>query len=236
MQKLLIIISLLLYWVGCGSVSKSHKTLSSSTQDRQLQTQSKDSSQIKADYTIDHVDISEISSLFVEGVALDVSLSQWGDFIYMATGSEGLSVIDVSNPYEPIVVGNYDALEYVNHVEVIEDIAYVTYVAKTWDDYKSISAFNVADPYKVKYLGYFEGYKSNDHKLYSKNGLVYYIDDKGFKVLREKDYTVIGSYDLFDSAYAFVMKDNLAYIANGRNGLTILKVGEKSFDSTLTNP
>ncbi len=235
MQKLLIMISLLLYWAGCGSSVQSDKSSSSLSHERQLQTEGNDTP-MQAQYTIDHVDISEISALFVEGVALDVSLSQWGDFIYMATGSEGMSVVDVSNPYDPVLIGNYDTYEYVNHVEVIENIAYVSYIAKTWDDYKSINAFNVADPYKAVYLGYFEGYKSNNHKLYSKDGLVYYIDDKGFKVLREKDYTIVGRYDLFDSAYAFVMKDNIAYIANGRNGLTILKVGEKSSNSTLTNP
>ncbi len=235
MQKILILMSLLLYWVGCGSTIKTDVGIVSNSNDRVLETLSQNST-ISATQSISHIDITEISSLFLEGVALDISLSEWGDYAYLATGSEGLSVVDISNPYQPIVIGNYDAPEYVNHVEVIENIAYVTYVAKSWDDYTSIHAYNVSDPYAVKFLGYFEGYKSNNHKLYSKDGLIYFVDHEGFKVVREKDYTVIGQYDLFDTAYAFVMKDNIAYISNGRNGLTVLKVGEKPNNATLTNP
>ena len=234
MQKVLILASILLYWVGCGGTIRTDISTSSGTNDQELQTLSAGSS-ISSTQSLKHIDITEISSLFLEGVALDISLSEWGDYAYLATGSEGLSVVDISNPYQPIVIGNYDTPQYVNHVQVIENIAYVTYVTKSWDDYTSIHAYNVADPYAVKFLGYFEGYKSNNHKLYSRNGLIYFIDYEGFKVVREKDYTVIGQYDLFDTAYAFVMKDNIAYIANGRNGLTVLKVGEGHNTATLSN-
>ncbi len=239
MKKILIFISLLLYILGCGEGEVKSSVYYVPDSDRsKIQTTSLESEEfsVTADYTIDHVGISEISALFVEGVALDIAISEDGRFVYIATGSEGLAVVDVSDPYNPKLISNLDTPRYVNSVTVVNSIAYVTYKAQNWGDYLSINAFDISNPYDVKFIGYYEGFKSNSHKLISKDGLVYFVDQKGFKVVSETDYTVVGRYDLFDTAYAFVMKENFAFIANGRNGLTILKAGDAPYSASLTNP
>jgi len=233
MQNILIFLTIILYWVGCGN--EVQRTQTDTTQVSEAATITSQSSdiQITTSYSLEYIQISEIGALFVEGVALDVALSMDGDFAYLATGSEGLSVINISNPYTPKVIGNYEVIDYVNYVEVEDNIAYVSYVQESVSEYRNLYTYDIYNPYAVQFLGFYDGSYKNNHHVYETENLLYYIDQEGFKVARKSDYKVIGRYDLFDSAYAFAMQDNIAYVANGRNGLTILKVGEKSHMATL---
>jgi hypothetical protein len=236
MQKVLILLALLLYWAGCDSGGKIYvpqtrdtpalETTSVDETDEEVTQEEEDDNNIISAYTTpDYVQIMEISALFTEGVALDIALSHDGDFAYIATGDKGLTVVDVSDPYHPEVIDRYDTPQYVNHVDVVDGKVYLSYKAQEWGDYVSVSAFDVSDPYAIRYLGHYEGFRKNNHKLYTLDGLIYYIDNEGFKVVRQDDYTVVGRYDLFDTAYAFVIRDGFAFVANGRNGLTVLKLG-----------
>ena len=178
----------------------------------------------------------EISSLYLEGVALDIAISKDGDFAYVASGDAGLNIVDISDPYNPKTVGYYDTLQYVNNVELVDGVAYVSYKAQEWSDFIAVSAFDVSDPYQAEILESHEVFTNNNHKRYTQNGLIYYVDKEGFKIINENDYKTVGRYDLFDTAYAFVMRENIAFIANGRNGLTVLKAGESGYTAKLTNP
>ena len=240
MKKILVFISLFLYLLGCGSgevkstvfqVTESKKSDISTSSVEPIESQN-----ITARYDVDHVSITELSALFVDATALDIALSEDKNFAYIATGSAGLSIIDISDPYHPKLISSFDTKEFVNNITVVNSIAYVSNKTKNWNDYLSINAFDISDPYDAKFLGYYESFRDNDHKLVSKDGMVYFIDEQGFKVVSEKDYSVIGRYDLFDTAYAFSMRDNIAFVANGRNGLTILQIGDTPYDAVLTNP
>ncbi len=243
MQKILIVLVLLLYWAGCDSggevyvkaPQESHALQTTSVDEdateeetsagEESETDESGQGIISAYTTPDHLQIMEVSATFIEGVALDIALSENGDFAYIAAGDRGLTVVDISDPYNPKVLGTYDTPQYVNHVDVVDGRAYVSYKAQTWNDYVAVSAFDVSDPYAVQLLGSYEGFRNNNHKLYTIDGVIYYIDREGFKIVRRSDYTVVGRYDLFDTAYAFVMRDGFAFVANGRNGLTVLKIG-----------
>jgi hypothetical protein len=48
-----------------------------------------------------------------------------GDLAYVATGSEGLRIIDVSNPAFPVELSAIDTQSYAQNVEVVGDLAYV---------------------------------------------------------------------------------------------------------------
>ncbi len=236
MQKILIFIALVLYIVGCGNSQKdrvyiSKTGVSGSERTEQIAETGKETVQdgeksvtISAKTLPDHLRIMEVAALSTEGVALDIALSADGMFAYIAAGDAGLVVIDIRDPYNPAVVGLYDTQDYVNHVDVIDGKAFVAYKAQTWDSYTRVDAFDVRNPLALKYLGHYEGFGDKNHKVISQKGLVYYIDNEGFKIVRESDYRVVGRYDLFDTAYAFAMHDGFAYVANGRNGLTVLKI------------
>ena len=228
MQKILIFISLLLYGVGCG-------TSGDTSRDTSLDTLSATSETvIKAYRTPEHIAITETATLSLEGVALDIALSEDGEFAYIASGDAGLQVVDIRDPYNPELVSLHDTPQYVNRVDVVDGIAYVSYRAQNWSDYISVTAFDVHNPWHVKNLGHYEGFQTNSHTVCEKEGLVFFVDHEGFKVVEAKDYHVIGRYDLFDTAYAFAMRDNFAFVANGRNGLTVLQAGEASYWATLT--
>lgn len=233
MQKVLIAIALVLYMIGCGnSASKrvyiqDNRDAASEQSAKIAETgteASKSNMTISAHTSPGHVTIMEVAALYTEGVALDIALSDDGRFAYIAAGDAGLVVVDIRDPYNPAIVGTYDTKDYVNHVEVIDGKAFVAYKAQTWESYTRVDAFDVHDPYDLKYLGHYENFGDKNHKLISQNGLVYYIDREGFKVVRESDYEVVGRYDLFDTAYAFALWNGFAFVANGRNGLTVLKV------------
>ena len=237
LQKLMIVVACMLYGIGCSDSNsdkiyieqqkQQHAAEESACGDQEQEescSQEEPAVSISAYTAPDYVRIMEVAALSLEGVALDIALSEDGKFAYIATGDFGLSVVDISDPYNPALVSMSDTTEYVNHVEVIDGKAYVSYAAQSWEDYKSVDAFDISDPYHVVHLGHYEGFQTNGHKLVSEDGLVYYVDTEGFKVVREEDYSVIGRYDLFDTAYAFALSNGYAYVANGRNGLTVLKV------------
>ncbi len=225
MQKILIAISLLLYWVGCG---KSNTTAPQAP----IKTTSNETV-IVAHHTTEKISIMEIAALYLEGVALDIVISEDGDFAYIASGDAGLNVVDISDPYNPQLIGTYDTPRYVNRVDIVNGVAYVSYSAQSWGEYISVTAFDISNPYAVHSLGSYEGFPNNNHKLCSKEGMVYFVDHEGLKVVDESDYRIVGRYDLFDSAYALALYRNFVFIANGRNGLTVLKAGEGSYRATL---
>jgi hypothetical protein len=233
MQKILIAVALVLYMIGCGNSPKERVYIPQGRDTTLSQTpqvagtgdavESPDVT-ISAHTLPDHVTIMEVAALSTEGVALDIALSDNGKFAYIAAGDAGLVVVDIQNPYNPVVVGTYDTKDFVNHVDLVNGKAYVAYKAQTWESYTRVDAFDVHDPYDLKYLGHYEGFGDKNHKVVSHNGLVYYIDREGFKIVRKSDYQVVGRYDLFDTAYAFALYKGFAFVANGRNGLTVLKV------------
>ncbi len=229
MQKILILISLLLYWVGCGNGNqKLYVTDTAQPQSTIEETGSQvdetsGAGIISAEHQPDHVSLTEIAALSLEGVALDIALSDDGRYAYIASGDFGLSVVDVSYPYNPRLVDTIDTPQYANRVDVEEEKVYMRYKPQTWNDYVNVDAFDISDPAAPRLLGHYESFGNNDHKVASENGLDYYVDNQGLKVVRESDYRVIGRYDLFDTAYALALCDGYIFVANGRNGLTILK-------------
>jgi hypothetical protein len=226
MQKILILISLLLYGVGCGTTGQKNSRT-------EIKTYS-DETVITAKHTLEHISVMEISVLSLEGVALDIVVDEDRGFAYIASGDAGLQIVDIHDPYNPKFAGLYDTPQYVNRVDIVNGVAYVSYQAQDWSEYVSVAAFDISNPYEAKSLGYYEGSMNNNHKLYSKDGLVYFVDQDGFKIVNEEDYSLIGRYDLFDTAYALSIVKNFVFVANGRNGLTILKAGEESYRATLS--
>lgn len=228
MQKILIIISLLLYWVGCGS--SNGKSIPSNT----LQTLSDDTT-IKATRVPDHISIMEIAALELEGVALDIVISDDGNIAYIASGDAGVNVVDISDPYNPTLIALYPTSQYANYVSLTDNILSVYYKPQNWNDYLFVSVYDVSDPHHATQLTMINENGNHEHKNASIDGLHYYVDHEGFKVAVEMNYKVIGRYDLFDTAYAFGYRNEYFFIANGRNGLTVLKVGDGNYKAVLDN-
>ena len=57
------------------------------------------------------------------GYAQDVEVV--GNYAYLADGDSGLQIIDISNPTNPTLKGNYDTPDYAYGVQVVGNYAYV---------------------------------------------------------------------------------------------------------------
>ena len=182
----------------------------------------------------EYLSVMEISALALEGVALDIVVDKSGNFAYIASGDAGLQVIDIHDPYNPEPAGLYDTPQYVNRVDIVDGVAYVSYQSQDWSEYISVTTFDISDPYAAKSLGQYEGFMNNSHKLCEKDGLVYFVDHEGFKIVNEENYGQVARYDLFDTAYALALVKNFLFVADGRNGLTVLKAGEENYRATLS--
>jgi hypothetical protein len=211
MKKFIVFVLFLVVFISCGGGSKLDKLDTWSAKEKFLATSSNSSH---------FSEIEFVSSLGLHGSALDINIPD-GDFAYIASGDYGLQVIDISDPYDPRLVKVYDTYGYVNHVEVIDDIAYVSFVAKTWDDYESVNAFDISDPYSAEYLGYYEGYSSNDHQYIEVDDGYIYISNQSIYT-SSFDGKYQDSYQLF-TPNAFGVSNGYIYVANGTGGLTILK-------------
>jgi hypothetical protein len=226
MKQVLIIFVLSLIIFGCGSSSGDNSSAVSITSNHK-----------NLNYTTlskgDDNYIEFIKTIGINGLALDVALSGDGDYLYVASGDFGLQVIDISDKYSPKLIGTYDSYGFVNHVEVIDNIVYLSYIAQTWDDYERINAYDVTHPENAIYLGYHEGYKSDNHKKVDTIDELYYISNKDFVVVNKKKNSY-QSYKLYDP-YALAVCKGYAYIANGREGVSMFKVLNLSH-SSLTNP
>jgi hypothetical protein len=235
MKKLLISLALLTLIWGCGSSSGSSServgTLSSSKNQNFHAYNSSNQPLTRADQSY----ISHVKTLGLNGEALDIDISDDGNYAYIASGDYGLQVVDISSPEHPRLINILDSYGYVNHVEVIGDIVYLSYIAQSWDDYERVNAYNISSPYHADYLGYYEGYKSNNHKSFDYDNYLYQIRDNNFYIV-DKTQNRYQTYTLYQP-YSLMVIDGYAYVANGRDGLTILKVrGYGRATARLTNP
>jgi len=223
MKRLSIILAPLLLIFGCGSSNSNTSadiTITSTHKSTNYAALS------KTDGYIEH-----IKTIGINGTALDVALSEDGKYLYIASGDLGLQVLDISDKDDPKLIATYDSYGYVNHVEVIGNIAYLSYAAQTWEDYERVNAYDVTNPGDAFYLGYHEGYTSNNHKSIDTIDKIYYLQDNDFIVVnkRRNDYQ---SYRLYDP-YALTVCKGYAYIANGRDGISIFKVLNVSHSSLI---
>lgn len=234
MKQLFIILTSILLFVGCGSSNgkTSEKLKTYSTNDVTITSTHTTSNTLKLTNS-NQTYIEYVTTIGIYGEALDIALSDNGDIAYIASGDYGLQVLDISNPEYPRLLGTYDSYGYVNHVEVIGNIVYASYAAQTWDDYERINAYDITYPTNAKYLGYHEGYTSNNHQSVEIDKYLYYILNNSLYTVNKtkNDYQ---SYQLYNP-YALAICNRHAFIANGRNGVTILKV-KGSFSSSLVNP
>ncbi len=239
MKHIFIVLALILLFLGCGN-SNSEKNNSQTDENGKIHNDSafqvkSTNSDFRVTSNSTNIDIEFIKTIGVHGNALDIALSNDGNFAYIASGDYGLQILDIKNPSYPKFIGTYDAYGYVNHIEVIDNIAFVSYVATTWEDYERLNAFDITYPLDVKYLGYYEGYKSNNHKFAQTENLYYHLTDDAIFLTSRYDGRKQNSYPLYNP-YAFALNGGYIFVANGREGVTILKTGDGESVARLTSP
>ncbi len=174
---------------------------------------------------VDQIELHSVSNLTTEGTAVDIALSKDGNTAYIASGEGGLEIIDISNPDHPRYIKSYDLYDYINFVEVKDNIVYAAYVTENMTPYMSVRAFDISNPYNPRYIGYNEYRSSVAHYQAKRADLLVETNDDGILVYKKDGatYKNAGNYNLGDHAYAVALKGDYIFVANGRDGLRVLK-------------
>jgi len=212
MIKSSLFVALVVVVVGCGGES---------VRDGSQGPTSSSHTRISSNAYHTEVSIEAVKRFNTEGVAVDIALSEDAHVAYIASGFGGLEVIDVSNPENPHLISSYDLPEYVNYVEVEDGKVYVAYIPTGLESYYQVHAFDIDNPYHPNYIGSVKGQSGVGHSSGALGEYDYEVNEEGLEIFR--GFQKVGSYYLHDSAYALALHSNYVFIANGREGLTILK-------------
>jgi len=210
-------IALPLIYIGCGSMKISDDYFRmSGTNLEQLGTSSS---------STQFANIRLIKQFGINGNAVDIALLDDKNIAYIASGEGGLEMIDISNPAHPKYIKSYDLFEYTNFVEVKDHTVYAAYITENTKPYKDIKAYDISNPYSPRFLGSNIQSSSVAHTFAKSGDILVQSSDEGILIFKKTNniYKKIGSYSLGDHAYAVAIKGDYILVANGRDGLVILK-------------
>ncbi|MDI6767728.1 MAG: T9SS type A sorting domain-containing protein [Bacteroidota bacterium] len=171
------------------------------------------------------INVANIDSMFEVGKFLtggrpnDIAIQ--GNYAYVATGRPGLTILDLTNPTAPVRVGVLPLDRETWHIIVADSTAYLGADSTVYIIDISNKSFPLlintikADTWSVGYL------YENNKRLYiihpSIQTLIY--DVSNFQNL-----ILLGSYPL--AGRELVVRDSIAYHANGTGGFVIMNIGD----------
>ncbi|MFM6775317.1 MAG: DUF4347 domain-containing protein, partial [Microcystis panniformis] len=151
-----------------------------------------------------------------------------GNYAYLADWTSGLQIIDISNPTNPILKGNYDT-DAAYGVEVVGNYAYVA------DGSSGLQIIDISNPSNPTFLGNYANFGAVLGVQVVGNYA--YLVNNGASSLQIIDISnptnpiLKGSYDDdYDPAFGLQVVGNYAYVADGESGLKIIDI------SNPTNP
>jgi hypothetical protein len=160
------------------------------------------------------------------GRAVDLVLSKDKRYLYVATGEGGFETFDVSLPSSPKRIGYTDVPTYINRVELKNDILYASNVYQTTGYIESIIAYDVRNPYNSRYIGSRDARFTTPHYHTKKGAYIYELDNEGLVIFHKASngqISLVKRVYLGDYAYALAVKDNYIYVANGLDGIAVIK-------------
>ncbi len=177
-----------------------------------------------------NLELEEIHYLSSQSSTLDTSrdLHIVGNLAYIANGFSGLSIVDISNPNNPILLGSRDTPGDASGIDVEGNYAYIA-------DYTSgLQIIDVSNPNNPTMAGSYEG--SVSPRTLDVEGNFAYLagSSGGLKIVDVSDPynpTLAGIYGA--SANGIQTVGNLTYVASPTSGLQIIDVSNSSA-TTLT--
>jgi hypothetical protein len=145
-----------------------------------------------------------------------------GDRAYLAGGRDGLQIIDVSDPAQPDLLGNYTYLDAPapTSIQVVGDRTYLT-------EENSLLILDLTTSISPTIIGRFNSQlKVQDAQVVSN---LAYLATAGLTIVdvaNPTSPTLRGQISLPALAYRVQIVGNLAYVANGANGLRIIDVSD----------
>ncbi|MDH6083979.1 Calx-beta domain-containing protein [Umezakia ovalisporum] len=153
-----------------------------------------------------------------------------GDYAYVADGSSGLQILNITNPSSPTLTASYDTPDFALGVQVVGNYAYVA------DGESGLQIINITNPSSPTLIGSFDtpdfalGVQVVGNYAYVADG------DSGLQILNitnPSSPSLTASYDTPDFALGVQVVGNYAYVADGESGLQIINI-TNPFSPTLT--
>jgi len=152
----------------------------------------------------------------------DVFIS--GNYAYCAAIGAGLDIIDISDPSNPNLLGNYNTWREAYGVYVSGNYAYVA------DGSGGLKIIDISNPTSPTLIGSC-GTSGSAYDVYVSGGYAYVanvsIDSYGLKVIDITDPThplLVGSCYTSGSPHGVFISGNYAYVADGSGGLKIIDI------------
>jgi hypothetical protein len=159
-----------------------------------------------------------IGQIDIPAYALGVWVA--GDYAYVADGDNGLNIINISNPANPVKVGFYLASYLIQDVVVAGNYAYI---AEGW--YHGFRILDISTPANPTEVGFYEtqGFVC----AVAVSGRYAYVDDAytGFFILDISNPAVpnvVGSYEMADPTADMAVAGDYAYFSS--DGLMIIDI------------
>ena len=150
-----------------------------------------------------------------------------GDTAFVADGTEGLQIIDISSPAHPLIVGNYQySSAFARDVVVSGDLAYLAY---EWDGLHIVDISNPAVPVLVGVLRGLGGYA---HGVALSGSTVYLANSyEGLRVIDVSDParpTQVGVVNTPGWSTDVKLEGRYAYVAEGTGGIQVIDVSNSA--------
>jgi|GEM_PF-4768961 len=164
----------------------------------------------------------ELGELQLTGIILDVDIVE--NYAFIANGTLGLCVIDISDPNNPVKVSAESDSVPAGAISVKNGYAYVT----TTGNYAITRIFDVQDPMEPTEISYLDvAGATNDAVI--QNSYAYLATVNGLEIFDITDpyhpiYVGIGSSQIQPISVA--VQGHFAYVIDGSNGITVIDISD----------
>ena len=172
--------------------------------------------------------VAEINGVFA---GASISTGGWadnvfvtGNYAYLADGSSGLQIIDVSDKSSPSLVGNFSTPDSVFEAHVSGDYAYLV------DYYNGFYVVDVSDPANPSQYGHYSPSESADG-LYVSGNYAYLHNGAGIEIVDisvPSNPAFVGSHETPSVSRNVYPAGDYLYVADGYQGLHIIDISDPS--------
>jgi hypothetical protein len=166
-------------------------------------------------------EITLVGNYNTPGYAYGVAIS--GDYAYVADGTSGLKVIDISDPTDPTLGGSYNTPGDAHGAAISGDYAYVA------DGASGLQVIDISAPTSPTLAGNYN--TSGSAYGVAISGDCAYVADgaSGLQVIdisAPTSPTLAGNYNTSGTAYGVAISGDYAYVADGTSGLQVIDISD----------
>ncbi|MDA9090601.1 hypothetical protein N9J84_00700 [Porticoccaceae bacterium] len=179
--------------------------------------------------------VDELSSISVTDFIEDMTVS--GDFVYLANTVDGLKIIDVSDPENPILAGMENSLNdtpeggYVtNTVTVVGDFAYTTI-----DNLNKLIVHDVSDPSNPALIGSELAITETSHGLVVLSDFIYRVNSGALQVIDASDpHNLTSTQVTFIHGTDLVIENGIGYMSTLDGEIRVIDFSNANFPVQLS--